>query len=181
MRASILLTAAAALVTLSATAATTQESRSAQAAKALTDILDARGMDAIATKDPDNPGRFIGALYFRGAQLLVVGAEYAVPVLLEQRIAKGEYRETYLDLQGASEVKGRLFVQDLLADGLRPPRHDGDPFDIVYESGQTYGAFNGDWAGQKLSEQEYKARFAAADERYARMLTALAAALKPGT
>jgi hypothetical protein len=178
MRASTVLTLVA--VMACATAAAAQDSRSAEAARVLTGLLDARDLSAVAAKDPDSQGRFVAALYFPGTQLLVISSQYSVPVLLEQRLARGEYREAYIDLQ-ASPPEGRFFVQDLRANGLRPTCGSGDPFDIVYESGRPYATFNGDWAGQGLTESDYKARFASADERYARMLAALAAALRAGT
>jgi hypothetical protein len=39
-------------------------------------------------------------------------------------------------------------------------------------------AFDGDWKKQKLSEEEYRKRFAAADQQYSQLLTALLAELK---
>jgi hypothetical protein len=157
-----------------------QESRSAEPARALTALLDARGAGAIAAADPDAPGRFIAALYFPGDQLLVVSSRYAVPQLMDRRLAQGQYREAYADLQGAPP-EGRVFVQDLRADGLWPTCGPGEAYDIVYQDGDTYATFNGDCAGQHLAEHEYQARFATADERYARMLAVLVKAVRSGT
>lgn len=181
MRASTVLTVVATITMACATVGAAQDSRSAEAARVLTSLLDARGLDAAAARDPDGPQRFVAALYFRGAQLLVVSSDYPVPVLLDQRLTRGEYREAYMDLQGTAQLGGRLFVQDLGANGLRPACAAGEPFDIVYESGHMYAVFNGDPAGQGMSEADYKARFASIDERYSRMLAALTAALRPGT
>jgi len=38
--------------------------------------------------------------------------------------------------------------------------------------------FNSDWKAQKLSEQDYQKAFSDADERYARILTALLGQVK---
>jgi hypothetical protein len=41
--------------------------------------------------------------------------------------------------------------------------------------------FNSDWKSQKLSEDDYMKAFAAADDRYVQILTALLAQLKKGS
>ena len=64
-------------------------------------LLDQAKLDAIAAKDPAANDAFVAALYFPGSQLLVVGARYQVPMLLNERIAKKEYREVYTDLNSA--------------------------------------------------------------------------------
>lgn len=182
MRAPCGLTLAVAVtIGLAPVGAQAQESRSAEPSRVLTQLLDARGADAIAARDPADPRRFIAALYFPGSQLLVVSHAYPVPVLLEQRLARGEYRDIYVELQGTVSPEGRFFVHDMGANGLRPTCDPGDPFDIVYESGQPYAAFNGDCAGQHLTEPEYASRFDIADHRYARMLAILVSALRPET
>jgi len=50
-------------------------------------------------------------------------------------------------------------------------------FDTYEAAGKTQ-AFDGDWKKQKISEQDYQRAFAAADERYSQILTALLAQLK---
>ena len=62
--------------------AAAQGTRSAVAAKALAEAMDAAKLDSIAAPDPADPGTFVAALYFPGSQLLVVSAKYAVPPLL---------------------------------------------------------------------------------------------------
>ena len=49
-------------------------------------------LDALAGRDPTGEDRFVAALAFPG-QLLVVSARYEVPIYVEDKIAKGEYRE----------------------------------------------------------------------------------------
>lgn len=154
-----------------------QESRSASLAKQLALLLDQGKLDAVAAKDPSAPDRYVAALYFQGSQLLVVSAKYSVPVLLNEKLGKKSYRDVYIDLNSASAPDSRLFVEDLQADGLMPGREENQPFD-TYENGKTRVAFDSDWKGQKISEDDYKKSFAAADEAYAKMLTALIAELK---
>jgi hypothetical protein len=152
-----------------------QDAKSPALAKQLTAALDAAKLDSIAAKVAADT--FVAALYFPGAQLLVVSAKYSVPQLLDTRLEKKEYRDTYIDLNSASVPESKVFVQDAGADGLRPKHEEGQGFDTV-ETGNKPMAFDGDWKRQKLSEQDYMKAFAAADERYAQMLMALLGQLK---
>ena len=167
----------AGLVALSsAGAGLAQEAKSPVLAKQVAAALDAAKLDSLAAKDPSTPGTYVAALYFPGAQLLVISAKYAVPVLLDQKLAKKEYRDIYLDLNGASVPDTKVFVEDFGADGLKQ-RSENQPADS-YEAAGKRTAFNSDWRAQKLSEEEYKKAFAMADARYSQMLTALLDALK---
>lgn len=150
-----------------------QESASAAKAAAFTNLLDRYKLDAVAAQDPDHPGRFVAALYYPGAQLLVVSAAYPAPELLQQRIAERKYRDVYLDLQVPATQHGRFFVMDLQADGLRHMRDGDAAFDITYENDGNQVSFDGDWNRQNLSRSQYDARFKTDDGRYARMLAAL--------
>ncbi len=154
-----------------------QESKSGPLAKQLAAALDAAKLDSIAAKDPSSADVFIGALYFRGAQLLAVSAKYAVPALLNTRLLKQEYRDIYIDLNSASVPATRVLIEDLGADGLKAKRDENQPYDS-YELAGKRTAFDGDWKKQNLSEDDYMKAFSAADERYAQMLTALLAQLK---
>ena len=158
-------------------AALAQESKSAPLAKQLAAALDAAKLDSIAAKDPAGADVFVGALYFRGVQLLVVSAKYAVPLYLNDRLAKKEYRDMYLDLSSASVPATKVFIEDLGADGLKAKRNEGQPYDS-YELAGKRTAFDGDWKKQNLSEDDYMKAFAAADDRYAQMLTVLLEQLK---
>ena len=73
-------------------------SHSAAIATQLAKALSEQGLDAIAAQDPDEPDRFIAALFFADSQLLVVSARYASPSLLKARLAQKQYRDVYLDL-----------------------------------------------------------------------------------
>jgi hypothetical protein len=61
------------------------------------------------------------------------------------------------------------------ADGLRPSRERDQSFDIVYQDGTRQTSFNGDWEGQKLTEAEYRQRFASVEREYTHMLSTLVA------
>jgi len=168
---------AAAIVVVSiAVPALAQDSKSSPLAKQLTAALDAGKLDCIAAKDPSAPDIFVAALYFPGS-LLVVSGKYSVPQLLNDRLLKKEYRDVYMDLNGAATADTKVFIQDPGADGLRAKREENQPFDIVEIAGKQT-MFNSDWKAQKLSEQDYTKAFSAADERYTQILTALLAQLK---
>jgi hypothetical protein len=152
-----------------------QESKSAPLARQLAAALDAAKMDSIAAKDPEAADAFAAALYFPGMQLLVVSGKYSVPQLLTTRLANKEYRDVYMDLNGAAT--GKTFIEDPGADGLKPKRENNQPFDQAEMAGKRT-MFDGDWKAQKLSEQDYMKAFSAADDRYTQILTALLAQLK---
>ena len=93
------------------------------------------------------------------------------------RLGKKEYRDVYMDLNGAASADSKVFIQDPGADGLKAKRDENQPFDIV-EIGGKQTMFNSDWKAQKLSEQDYQKVFADADDRYAKILAALLAQVK---
>lgn len=160
-----------------ASAALAQEPKSAALAKELAAALEAAQLESIAAKDPSHADTFISALYFKGMQLLVVSAQYSAPLILEDKIAKKDYREVYLDLNGAGMPETKVFIEDLGADGLKADHQTNTPFDAL-DAGGKRTAFDGDWRKQNLSEEEYRNKFAAADERYSQMLAALLAQVK---
>jgi hypothetical protein len=156
-----------------------QESKSAPLAKQLIAELDAGKLEAIAAKDPSNQDTYLGALYIKGFQLLVIANKYSVPAALDGRLSKKEYRDLYIDLN-SSPANNRVFIEDLGADGLKAKREENQPFDSVeINGGRTM--FDSDWKKQKLSEDEYMKTFSAADDRYSQILTALLAQLKKGS
>jgi hypothetical protein len=163
-----------------AAAAAAQEPKSAALAKQLAAALDAGHLDSIAAKDPSNAGTFIGALYFKGVQLLVVSAKYAAPSLLDEKIGKKDYRNVYIDLNSASVPDSKVFIEDLGADGLQAKHDDNTPYD-TYEAAGKRMAFDGEWKKQKLSENEYMNAYTTADERYSQILTALLAQMRPAS
>lgn len=164
---------AALLVVPSSAAA--QESKSAALAGELSRLLDAQKLGSVAAKRAD--GQFVGALYFPGSQLLVVGAKYSTPARIEYLLTQKQYSEVYADLSSASEQQSKIFVMDLGANGLRFRREDNQPFDTADVAGRSV-MFDGDWDRAKLSEAEYRKTFESTDDQYSRMLEALIAALK---
>src|SRR5262245_65340349 len=160
-----------------AASAAAQDGKSAALAKQLCAALDAAKLDSIAAKDPAAADTFVAALYFPNAQLLVVAAKYTAPQLLDARLSKKEYRDTYIDLNSASVPESKVFVQDAGADGLKAKREEGQAFDSYEAAGKPI-VFDGDWKRQKFSEQDYMKAYTAADERYSAMLTALLAQTK---
>jgi hypothetical protein len=167
----VLSLAATSLVT--GLAARYQDSRSAAAAKELADTLDRLKLDSIAAADPSDPGTFVAALYFQGAQLLVVSAKYAAPTLLVDKVAKKDYRDAYIDLNSASIAGTKIFIMDQGANGFVAKPGDEQPSDSWEQDNKTT-AFDGDWKKAKISEDAYMKAFSAADERYARILMLLA-------
>jgi len=167
----------AALALSTASAARAQEGKSAALAKQLAAALDAAKLDSIAGKHATAADTFVGALYFPGAQLLVVEAKYSAPQLLDTRLSKKEYRDTYIDLSSASVPESKIFVTDFGANGLKAKSEENQPFDIYETAGKSI-RFDGDWKAQKLSEQDYMKAFTSADDHYAEMLGALLAQLK---
>ena len=139
--------------------------------------LDKLKLDAIAARDPDDAGRFVAALYIPGIQLLVVSAPYAVPAAIDKKIAAGQYMDVYMDLQAVGDRTRHFFVEDVLADGLRPQADPDLACDTTTSNGGTPVVFNGKWVAQQLSQQDYDSRFKRDDERYARMLKVLSEAL----
>jgi hypothetical protein len=152
-----------------------QDSKSAVLAKELAAALDAAKLDAIAAQDPADPETYSGALYFPGFELLVMSGKYASPPLIDGRLARKEYKDIYLELNGT--VTSKVFIEDMGLDGLHAKRVENHPFDSV-ELGDTRTAFDGDWKKQKMSEDDYMKAFSVADARYAQILTALLAELK---
>jgi hypothetical protein len=149
-----------------------QDSESARLAKQLATALDAAKIDSIAAPDRTRAGTYVAALYFSGTQLLVISAQYAAPTLLDQKLVKKDYREIYLDLNGAPVSGTKVFIEDFGADGLKVRPDETSPSDS-YEAAGKRTEFTGDWNAQKLSESDYQQRFAAAGSQYSRLLTAL--------
>ena len=168
---------AAGLCLALATSAVAQQSTSVTLAKELGTLLDQKKLDSVAARIPGDDNRFVAALYFPNSQLLVVSAEYSVPVLLQEHIWANRYRDVYTALHSGGSVEGKFFVHDMAANGIAPvSAQPGN--DVVYENGVQQVMVNGDWRAQKLSKDEYQKRVEAADPRYAKLLEALVAQLK---
>ncbi len=127
--------------------------QSAALAEELAQLLNGAQLDAIATKDSEGTDRYVAALAFPG-QLIVVSARYEVPMYIEAKISNGEYREAYLDLNGASIPDTKVLITDVGADGLM----SGDETADMVDTGSGPALFDGD---------------ADAEVQYVRMLNAL--------
>lgn len=143
------------------------EGGSATVAKELVQVLASRQLNAIAAKDPES-GHYVAALSFPEVQLLVVSAAYPNPAVLDDAIARKDYQTVYAALQAPSLREGKLFFQDMGADGLRP---DGDgSVDVLYEQGTEQTLFDG--------KRKARDKFTQAEETYGRLLTVLLAQAK---
>jgi hypothetical protein len=152
-------------------------SKSAALAKELAQQLDQAKLEHIAARDPDDPSRFVGAMYFPGLQLITVAGKYSVPVLLNEKLLNHNYKDIYIDLSSASDRASRITVEDLHADGLPTMRLKDSPPDS-FDQGSSNLVFDFDWKKAKLSEGEYMKKVSAADEQYAKLLTVLLAEVK---
>jgi hypothetical protein len=153
------------------------DTTSAALAQQLTAALAARQVDAWATREASDPARFVAVLHVPGSQLLVVSAQPSSPASLEYRLAMKDYREAYVELQTSAVPRGKFFVQDMAADGFALDGDEDAVVDIVYEDVSTRTLLNGDWKAQSLNEAEYVRRRAAAEARYAAMLSSLLSSL----
>jgi len=157
-----------------------QDAKSADLAKQLTDVLDNKKIDAFAAADAQNPGTYVAVLYFPGTQLLVVSAKYAAPQMLNDLLAKKDYRGVYVELSSASITATKVFVMDTFADGLMPKPGGGTASDSVERAG-TQVTFDGEWKKAKLSEADYMKAFGECDTAYGHALQQLLSKLKSTT
>ena len=151
-----------------------QASESAAPAATIKALFAQLKLDAIAAKDPEEPGRYVAALNIPDAQLLVISAPYSVPAAMDKLIADGKYMDAYQNLQSVVSHKGHFFVVDMSNDGLKRVNETDQAFDSTSTDGATPIQFDGKWDAQKLTEADYNARFKKDDQRYARMLKILA-------
>ena len=166
----------ATLLTVGPQAATPPAAASAALTKELVTLMGARQLDAIATADPSAPGRFVAAMVYPGVQLLLVRGETTSPTDTASRISYRMYRDAYSDVQQPVKPEGKLFIQDMGADGLSA-QGDG-AVDVMYEDGTKQTIFDGDWRKQKLSQADYQKKLATTDAEYARLLSLLIAEVK---
>jgi hypothetical protein len=153
-----------------------QTGKSAAAAKELVTAMEAAKLDSVAAKLPAGEDQFAAALYIPGSQLLVVSARYSAPQLLEPRLAAKEFRDIYIELNGAGTPDSKVFISDLGANGLADRKQNN--LSDSWEQGAKRVTFDGEWGDQKMQEADYRKAYTAADEQYAALLAALAAAAK---
>lgn len=148
--------------------------RSAQLVKQLISAMKARQLEAIVVADPQEAGRFVGALAFPEVQLLVVSSRPRAVDYIQSQIAKREFRDVYVVLQDALAT-GRLFFHDMGCDGFQTGT---DNVDIFYEGNDKTTLLDGKWEAQSLTEADYVARSKYAEEKYSRALTLLLEGVK---
>jgi hypothetical protein len=154
-----------------------QASKSSAVAKELSQRLDQAKLQHIAARDPEDPTRFIAAMYFPGMQIVAVSGKYSVPVLMNEKLMAKKYQDVYVDLSSASERDSRITIEDLRCDGLPAARVKNGPND-AWEQGSSRIVFDFDWKKQKLSEKDFYDKLNAADAAYARILGILLAEAK---
>ncbi len=169
------LAAAALLTSASVTPIEAQESKSAALVKELTGLLQQQKLDSVAARHT-SADHFVAALFFPG-QLLLVSARTTAPAVVNEKLIRREYRDIYIDLNSASIPESRVMISDGGADGLRPRREENQPFDTHDGDGKSI-RFDGNWREDRMSEKDYMASFAAAEEAYVAAITALLTELK---
>lgn len=158
-------------------AAAAQDPKSADLARQLSMLLDAKKIGVIAAPDSQAPGTFIAAMYFPGTQLLLVSAQYTAPALLTELLARKDFQGVYVELSSASVQSSRLFVRDAYADGLMVKPSGGQPADVVENAGKE-ATFDGGWKKAKMTEADYLKSYNDADAAYIRALQQLITHLK---
>jgi hypothetical protein len=153
------------------------ETTSPRLAKSVVRLLQSAPLTAFAAADPDRRGHFVAALYVPEQLLLIVAAHPDVSAI-DARIAAGQYRDVYLDLQGTPSPQGRFFVVDADADGLLASPPDDGGVDVVYDGSAAPLLLNGDLGPHRRNAGAYNAAVAAAETTYSHALGVLQAALE---
>ena len=157
------------------TTSSVRESKSAELAAELKQLLEARSLTNMAAAQKDG---YVGALYMPGVQLLVVGGKVNSGERMEYLLKEKSYKEAYQDLNSASDRASKILISDLGADGLKFKREKDQPFDIVDIAGKSL-AFDGKWGGKdNVSREEYTKTYETTDEQYTQMLQTLIDAVK---
>jgi hypothetical protein len=146
-------------------------------ARVVVRLLQNAPMTAFAAADPDRPGSFVATLYVPG-QLLVVEAAHPDVAAIAARLAAGEYRDVYLDLQGSPAPEERFFVLDADADGLLALPADKGGVDVVYDGVAAPLFLNGDYGPHRREVGAYDAALAMAETKYSHALGVLKGALE---
>lgn len=158
-------------------------SESGAKAKELASLLQAKKLEAFATRDAMQPGRYVAAIIVPGVQLLVVSASYSRTNDIEYSLYNKKFQDAYLDLKSGALSTDRFFVDDAMCDGLvavpgKNPLHDSVSMDgakIV---------FDGDFVdpkkknSKKVPEDVYRKNYSTADMRYAKALDVLLTEIK---
>ena len=114
---------------------------------------------------------------FRARSCLSVSAQYAAPLHMDEQLTKKNYRDVYLDLFSASVAGIEDLREDLGANGLVAEAGGQSGLRYLRRAGKPL-AFDGDWATAEDVRSGIPKAFAAADEHYSQILTALLAQAK---
>lgn len=158
--------------------------KSAAPVKELVGLLEAKKLTSFLVKDPAGESRFIAVLLIPGTQLLVVAANYEGSTDMEYFLYSKEFMRAYQDLNASIHSKNKVFVEDLIANGLKAiPGKDEAPDSMTV--GGSRRAFDGDFADpkrrnqqNKISQDDYLKAYSEADEAYTKLLGALIEGLK---
>jgi hypothetical protein len=148
------------------------EQSSAADAKRLCEAMAAGHLDAIAARGTNGSDRFVAALFYPNAELLVISARYAAPQALQQLLDQKKYAQVYSILQTSPDASDQVFFIDMMADGLSAEARDGA--DVMYEPGNKQTVFDESWRKEhRLGAREYLSKFETADTLYAALLKTL--------
>src|SRR5215831_527927 len=147
------------------------QSKSADLAKQLSQLLEQKKLEGFAAADADNAGVFVAALYYPGTELLVVSAKHFNPPALTDKLAQKNYQEVYADLNAGAVAGSKLLVMDTFADGLVATPKGGSAPDSI--DGSIAITFDGNWKKAKQTEEEYMKAYHTADAAYAHALEIL--------
>ena len=170
------------LLCTAGTAAAQASEDTAQVAKQLVEVLtpQAEGFTPryMAAADPADADRFVAAMLIPGVQLVVVAADYSVPVLLRERLLTGKYQDAYMDLSTATDAASRLTFEDIQADGLafKPPKGVASG-DLIVRNGEEL-RLDGQWRKKRMKEDAYREAFDQARADYVRIIGLLLAQAK---
>jgi hypothetical protein len=163
------------LVASSAPAAA-QATKTAALAKELVTLMDQAKLSSFAANVNDD--EFVATLYIPGASLLVVSGKYSAPQAMQEMITQKTYQEVYQELQGAATAGSKIFITDVLADGIKMRPQNNQGADAITDAERNRTAFDGDPGKQKLSDADYEKRFSAAETAYTAILNSLLQNLK---
>ena len=165
---------AVALVTTMAVPSAQQPQDSSALVKQLVSAMAARQLDVVAAIDPDEPGRFLGAMVFPGVQMMVTSTRHKQPEYVTEQLGKRQFRTVYDALQYGLPA-GRLLFHDLGCDGFKA---GGDSIDLYYEDANTRTLLDGNYLAQGMTEEQYAQKQRDAEAKYVRSLTILLDAVK---
>ena len=170
------------LLCTAGTAAAQASEDTAQVARQLVEVLtpQADGFNPryMAAADPADADRFVAAMLIPGVQLVVVAADYTVPVLLRERLLTGKYQDAYIDHSTATDADSRLTIEDIQADGLafKPPKGVASG-DLIVRKGEEL-RLDGQWRKKRMKEDDYREAFDQARADYVRIIELLLAQAK---